>query len=136
MSVLVCRFRYLNILYLKISAREDKYMHIVSTFILSRSTVSCNCLESPKLGEMHDPLRFAAVRVVSDFFVCHVSTRGGPQSCIAPGFEFLSFQFFEKCPHIDTTLTSLAWWGKLKWNFSMECTSRSIPVYNTVLVYI
>ena len=31
---------------------------------------------------------------------------GGPPSCIAPGFEFHSFQFFQKCLLFDLTLTS------------------------------
>jgi len=31
---------------------------------------------------------------------------GGPPSCLASGFEFHSFQFFQKCPNIDLTLTS------------------------------
>ena len=31
---------------------------------------------------------------------------GEPPSCIAAGFELVSLQFFQKCPHIDLTLTS------------------------------
>ena len=26
---------------------------------------------------------------------------GGPPSCIAAGFELVSFQFFQKCPNIE-----------------------------------
>jgi hypothetical protein len=31
---------------------------------------------------------------------------GGRQSFGPPGFELVSFQFFQKCPNIDLTLTS------------------------------
>ena len=39
-------------------------------------------------------------------------------SCIPPGFEFHSFQFFQKCLFLDLTLTSCL--GKLKIKFEQQ----------------
>ena len=41
---------------------------------------------------------------------------GGPPSCVAAGFELVSFQFFQKCPNIDLTLTTCL--SEIEMNFS------------------
>ena len=109
------------------SGREDK--QLARSFFHS---TSCNYLKSPKPGALHHLSFFAEDNFFDQSKGAWFTMMEDPPSWSAAGFEFHSFQFFQKCPNIDLTLTSCLAEIENKFQLVHYCTTVAKTVTVTV----